>query len=56
MKEDRDLLLAQPEKGRRGIIGIEDSVLTKKEEPAESIHLQENKRKIDLEKFQDPQE
>ena len=47
IKEDRDFLVAQQEKGRRGIFGIEDSVLAKKEQAAEKRRLQENKRKID---------
>jgi hypothetical protein len=45
IKEDRDFLLAQREKGRRGTMGRQDTVLTKKEERAERKRLEEKKRK-----------
>lgn len=45
-KEDRDFLLAQREKGRRGTMGRQDRALAKKEEITERKQAEEKKRKL----------
>ena len=46
LKEDKDFLIAQREKGRRGTFGPIDTALAAKEERKEEDRLKERKRKI----------